>query len=200
LRQLVAAYLSPLPVLRERVRVRVHSCTSVFDARNHPHPGPLPEYRERGKIRRPPRGGATRSKWAVRQAGNHELTDLVDRYTGVKNLNVAVHEWEDQVVFLHRIVEGGTDRSYGIHVARLAGLPKEVLDRARQLLGELAVQHIAKPKISRRGKADKDPGQLPLFVDPAVELMQTLASLKVDELTPMAAFELVRAWKAKYGR
>jgi DNA mismatch repair protein MutS len=130
----------------------------------------------------------------------HELTDLADRYTGVKNLNVAVREWEDQVVFLHRIVEGGTDRSYGIHVARLAGLPKEVLDRARQLLGELAVQHVAKPKISRRGKADKDPDQLPLFVDPAVELMQAIVGLKVDELTPMAAFELVRAWKAKYGK
>jgi DNA mismatch repair protein MutS len=53
----------------------------------------------------------------------HELTDLAQRFRGVKNLNVAVREWEDQVVFLHRIVEGGTDRSYGIHVARLAGVP-----------------------------------------------------------------------------
>ena len=64
----------------------------------------------------------------------HELTDLAQRFKGVKNLNVAVREWEDQVVFLHRIVEGGTDRSYGIHVARLAGVPAPVLDRARQLL------------------------------------------------------------------
>ena len=67
----------------------------------------------------------------------HELTDLAQRIKGVRNLNVAVREWEDQVVFLHRIVEGGTDRSYGIHVARLAGVPREVLDRARQLLSEL---------------------------------------------------------------
>ena len=72
----------------------------------------------------------------------HELTDLAQRFRGVKNLNVAVREWEDQVVFLHRIVEGGTDRSYGIHVARLAGVPKPVLERARQLLIELAVQHV----------------------------------------------------------
>jgi DNA mismatch repair protein MutS len=131
----------------------------------------------------------------------HELTDLADRYTGVKNLNVAVREWEDQVIFLHRIVEGGTDRSYGIHVARLAGVPREVLDRARQLLGELAVQHIARPKISRRGpKAEKDPAQLSLFVDPAIELMKALASTQLDALSPMQAFELLRAWKEKYGR
>jgi DNA mismatch repair protein MutS len=133
----------------------------------------------------------------------HELTDLADRYTGVKNLNVSVREWEDQVIFLHRIVEGGTDRSYGIHVARLAGVPKEVLDRARQLLGELAVQHIARPKISRRGKSErleKDAHQMPLFVDPAVELMQSLAGTNLDAMSPLQAFELLRAWKAKYGK
>ena len=131
----------------------------------------------------------------------HELTDLADRFTGVKNLNVSVREWEESVIFLHRIVEGGTDRSYGIHVARLAGVPRDVLDRARQLLSELAVQHVARPKVSgRRLRAEKDPGQLALFVDPAVELMATLAGTDVDHLSPMAAFELLRAWKAKYRR
>ena len=54
----------------------------------------------------------------------HELTDLAQRFPGVRNLNVAVREWEDQVVFLHRIVEGGTDRCYGIHVARWRACPK----------------------------------------------------------------------------
>jgi DNA mismatch repair protein MutS len=131
----------------------------------------------------------------------HELTDLADRYTGVKNLNVSVREWEDQVIFLHRIVGGGTDRSYGIHVARLAGVPKEVLDRARQLLGELAVQHIARPKISRRGKQlEKNTNQLPLFVDPAVELMQALAGTHLDAMSPLQAFELLREWKRKFGK
>ena len=119
----------------------------------------------------------------------------------MKNLNVSVREWDDTVVFLHRIVEGGTDRSYGIHVARLAGVPKDVLDRARQLLGELAVQHVARPKVSgRRLRAEKDANQMPLFVDPSVELMQALATADVDHLSPMAAFELLRTWKAKYGR
>lgn len=132
----------------------------------------------------------------------HELTDLSSRFTGVKNLNVAVREWEDQVIFLHRIVEGGTDRSYGIHVARLAGVPKPVLERARQLLGELAVQHVGKPKISRGKKADRevDDSQLTLFVDPSKELLTALAGTQLDALSPMAAFELLRAWKEKYGK
>jgi DNA mismatch repair protein MutS len=132
----------------------------------------------------------------------HELTDLSERFNGVKNLNVAVREWEDQVIFLHRIVEGGTDRSYGIHVARLAGIPRDVLDRARQLLGELAVQHVGRPRISRGRKAEKaeDTSQMQLFVDPARELMRTLALVKIDELTPMGAFEMLRQWKEKYAK
>jgi DNA mismatch repair protein MutS len=136
----------------------------------------------------------------------HELTDLAQRFRGVKNLNVAVREWEDQVVFLHRIVEGGTDRSYGIHVARLAGVPREVLERARQLLSELSVQHVGRPKVSRSKKSDRaaaaevDPNQLPLFTDPAKELLAQLAGTKVEALTPMQAFDLLRQWKEKYGR
>ena len=71
----------------------------------------------------------------------------------MRNLNVAVREWEDQVIFLHRIVEGGTDRSYGIHVARLAGVPRDVLERARQLLGELASSMSAGRASAARGEA-----------------------------------------------
>jgi DNA mismatch repair protein MutS len=134
----------------------------------------------------------------------HELTDLAQRFTGVKNLNVSVREWEDQVIFLHRIVEGGTDRSYGIHVARLAGVPSEVLDRARQLLSELSVQHVGRPKVSRSRKSDRDgsrdPDQLPLFIDPAKELLTQLAGLKVDELTPIQAFQMLRQWKEKFAK
>jgi DNA mismatch repair protein MutS len=121
----------------------------------------------------------------------HELTDLAQRIKGVRNLNVAVREWDDQVVFLHRIVEGGTDRSYGIHVARLAGVPKEVLNRARQLLSELAVQHVGSAKIPKHRRAE-DEDQLHLFVDPASEVARTLAGTKLDELSPMQAFDLLR--------
>ena len=132
----------------------------------------------------------------------HELTDLAQRFKGVRNLNVAVREWEDQVVFLHRIVEGGTDRSYGIHVARLAGVPPTVLERSRQLLSELSVQHVGKPRVSRSRKSDKmiDDSQLPLFTDPAKELLTTLAGTDVDAMSPIQAFELLRQWKTKFGK
>jgi hypothetical protein len=64
----------------------------------------------------------------------HELTELAQRLPRIKNYNVAVREWHDAIVFLRKIVEGGTDKSYGIQVARLAGVPKEVLERAKQIL------------------------------------------------------------------
>ena len=67
----------------------------------------------------------------------HELTELAGRLPRVKNFNVAVREWHDQVVFLRKIVEGGTDKSYGIQVARLAGVPKTVLERAKEILRNL---------------------------------------------------------------
>ena len=128
----------------------------------------------------------------------HELTDLSQRYKGVKNLNVAVREWEDQVVFLHRILEGFTDRSYGIHVARLAGVPKPVLDRARQLLSELAVHHISNTRAMRNKKIEND-RQLDLFGDPGKELLTALAGVQLDHLTPAQAAELLRQWKEKWG-
>jgi DNA mismatch repair protein MutS len=129
----------------------------------------------------------------------HELTDLAHRIAGVKNLNVAVREWEDQVVFLHRIVEGGTDRSYGIHVARLAGVPPEVLGRARQLLSELAVQHVGSATPPVGGKP-RDANQLELFQDPGPEIVKILAAASLEQLSPMAAFDLVRDLKKRATR
>jgi DNA mismatch repair protein MutS len=67
----------------------------------------------------------------------HELTELAGRLERLKNFNVAVREWNDQIIFLRKIIEGGTDKSYGIHVARLAGVPSEVLERAKVILGNL---------------------------------------------------------------
>jgi DNA mismatch repair protein MutS len=67
----------------------------------------------------------------------HELSELAARLPRLKNFNVAVREWHDQIVFLRKIVEGGTDKSYGIQVARLAGVPKSVLARAKEILGNL---------------------------------------------------------------
>ena len=81
----------------------------------------------------------------------HELTELSEVLEGVANFNVAVREWQDQVVFLHKIVAGGTDKSYGVHVARLAGVPPEVVDRARAILADLEAAHLdpsGRPRIS----------------------------------------------------
>jgi DNA mismatch repair protein MutS len=115
----------------------------------------------------------------------HELTDLAQQFKGVKNLNVAVREWEDQVVFLHRIVEGGTDRSYGIHVARLAGVQKPVIERARQLLSELAVHHVGHNRAARNRRKE-DEAKLPMFIDSATE-----------KLTPVQGFDLLRRWRER---
>jgi len=86
----------------------------------------------------------------------HELTKLAAERTGVYNLNVAVREWNEQIIFLRKIVPGGADKSYGIQVARLAGLPKEILDRAKEILAYLENPNGAaaseKPKRKRSGK------------------------------------------------
>jgi DNA mismatch repair protein MutS len=102
----------------------------------------------------------------------HELTELAARLPRIKNFNVAVREWHDQIVFLRKIVEGGTDKSYGIQVARLAGVPKEVLERAKQILGnleesELTPEGNVRPQTRQRGKLQNltPPPQMDLFAD-----------------------------------
>ncbi|MDQ3119279.1 MAG: DNA mismatch repair protein MutS, partial [Verrucomicrobiota bacterium] len=89
----------------------------------------------------------------------HELTKLAEERSGVCNLNVAVREWNEQIIFLRKIVPGGADRSYGIQVARLAGLPKEILDRAKNILSHLEQPNGAAPasasEKARRAKAPR---------------------------------------------
>jgi DNA mismatch repair protein MutS len=103
----------------------------------------------------------------------HELTELAHRLPRLKNFNVAVREWRDQIVFLRKIVEGGTDKSYGIHVARLAGVPGEVLERAKIILGNLEESELTPEgtvRQSPRRQQDRDklkqlapPPQMDLF-------------------------------------
>ena len=88
----------------------------------------------------------------------HELTDLEEQLAGVRNFNVAVKEWDDQVVFLHQIVPGAADKSYGIHVAQLAGVPRSVNERAREVLAWLESQHDASAACGLATKAQKRPG------------------------------------------
>jgi DNA mismatch repair protein MutS len=85
----------------------------------------------------------------------HELTKLADSRSGVGNFNVAVREWNEQIIFLRKIVPGGADKSYGIQVARLAGLPREILDRAKDILSHLESPNgsAKKPARSRSRRA-----------------------------------------------
>jgi len=126
----------------------------------------------------------------------HQLTDLAARLEGVVNRNVAVREWGDEIVFLHKIVEGGTDRSYGIHVARLAGVPAEVLGRARAILIDLERDEeglATRILAGAPGAAPKAaaPVQLALFAaHSAVE--DELAALDLDRLAPLDALLKLR--------
>jgi len=123
----------------------------------------------------------------------HELTQLADRLPGVKNLHVTVREWRDEIVFLHRIVPGATSQSYGIHVAKIAGMPPAVVDRASRLLRELAVSHEGSVRPSPPA-ARMDPApQMPLFASadphPMVEAMR---EVKLESLSPLEAFDELR--------
>jgi DNA mismatch repair protein MutS len=127
----------------------------------------------------------------------HELTDLADALPGVVNAHVAAREWHDDIVFLHKIVPGRSDRSYGIQVARLAGMPAPVITRARAIL-----QSLERDELTRGGRpsisgAPSDPQQqLGLFqmtsADPAAEhLAQRLRGIDPNTLTPLQALSLL---------
>jgi DNA mismatch repair protein MutS len=96
----------------------------------------------------------------------HELTELSARLPRLKNFNVAVREWHDQIVFLRKIVEGGTDKSYGIQVARLAGVPKEVLERAKQILGNLEESELTPEGNVRQPRRQQDRDKLKTLPTP----------------------------------
>jgi len=124
----------------------------------------------------------------------HELTDLAHVLPGVKNYNIQVKEWNDEIIFLRKIIPGGADKSYGIQVARLAGLPKRVLDRAHEVLFNLEqseFDEVGVPKISRSDKEDNLPGsgQLGLFPEPENPLIQKLSQIDPNEMTPKQALD-----------
>jgi len=122
----------------------------------------------------------------------HELTELSELFGNIKNLNVAVREWQDEVVFLHRILPGGTDKSYGIHVAKLAGLPRSILERSNEILEELestfakeaSGEHLAKHSTT---EPDKDT----LFVQKHKSVLDKLATTDINNLTPIEAINLL---------
>jgi len=130
----------------------------------------------------------------------HELTDLADATPGVVNFHVAAREWKDQIIFLRKILPGRSDRSYGIQVARLAGLPEAVVARAREILVALERDELTRggrPSVSRTPSEPQR--QLGLFQSarPEDPLRQRLAEVDVDRMTPIEALALVAELKSQ---
>ncbi len=134
----------------------------------------------------------------------HELTALSDSHQAIGNIHVAVREWKDEVIFLHHIERGRADRSYGIQVARLAGVPRSVVERAREVLEGLAV-HTEPITVQARstqnagpGLFDPLPGPSSVSEDPASkEVLDELDATNIERLTPLAAFDLIRRWSER---
>ena len=132
----------------------------------------------------------------------HELTELALTKARVKNFHVAVKEWNDRVIFLRKLVEGGTSRSYGIQVARLAGLPQAVIDRAKEVLnnleqGEFTDGGIPKLAASRKKKPTWETHQRTLFQSPPDPLRETLRKIDPNQLTPLEALNLLHEMKSR---
>jgi len=123
----------------------------------------------------------------------HELTGMAQLYPRVRNYQVAVKRWEDRVVFMHKIIPGGCDDSYGIEVARLAGLPRATITRAKQILRLLESGKFSQSELGKG--IYKEKVQPSLFEPPPSELEERLRSADLEHLTPVQAFDFLRKLK-----
>jgi DNA mismatch repair protein MutS len=118
---------------------------------------------------------------------------------------MAVKEWDERIVFLRRVIPGSADKSYGLHVARLAGLPEEVIGRAGEILQNLESQEYdmtGKPRLARGGAPPgrpEEPDQLTLFAPPEQMVATILKEADLDQLTPLAALNLLHSLKSRLG-
>jgi len=136
----------------------------------------------------------------------HELTELSLTLDGIRNLNVAVKEWGDEIIFLRRIEEGAADKSYGIQVARLAGLPDETVMRAKEILSNLEkaeLNELGAPKLAYASDTEADTsrgrGQLDLFATQADPVLKELLGLDIMSMTPLEALNKLSEMKKKLG-
>jgi len=131
----------------------------------------------------------------------HEMTDLARTKKGAKNYNIAVKEIGERIIFLRKIVEGAANRSYGIQVAQLAGVPEEVIVRAKEILQNLEkgeLDELGMPKIARGKKGPaKYRAQLSLFVDDEKALVAALRALNIMNMTPLEALQWINQWKQR---
>jgi DNA mismatch repair protein MutS len=127
----------------------------------------------------------------------HELTDLARSRPRVQNFNVAIREWRQEILFYHKLIPGGSSRSYGIQVARLAGLPEQITERAREILGKLEGDASTsqsgtpdlKPKGYRSSKQAEPNLQLTLFPKAPDWLRSKILELDPDSMTPISALQ-----------
>jgi len=131
----------------------------------------------------------------------HQLTDLAASKGGVKNYNIAVKEWGEKIIFLRKIMEGGTSRSYGIEVARIAGVPADVIVRAKEILRNLEkgeFDEIGMPRIARgKNTAKQGNPQLNLFVENEEVILDELRQMDISSMTPLEALNKLSDLKSK---
>lgn len=120
----------------------------------------------------------------------HELTNLERELERVINKTFAVREYKEKIIFLHKLIEGAADRSYGIEVARLAGIPSGAIERAKEILKVLEKADLLKDRDIKKAKFE----QLFLF-EPSSPVLEELKNLKIEELTPLEALNLIAKWK-----
>jgi DNA mismatch repair protein MutS len=126
----------------------------------------------------------------------HELTAMAQEFRRIRNYNVAVKDWQGEVVFLHRIVPGGMDRSYGIHVARIAGIPERVVTRAGEILDRLE-EHAEELRDEALAGNDIGAKQLSLFIPVKSEVEKELVSLDVERMAPVDALKTLAELRQK---
>ena len=123
------------------------------------------------------------------------MAELAQVYSNIRNYNVAVQEWGEEIAFLYKIVEGSADKSYGLHVARLAGIPKQIIKRGKAILDNLEKHAVDFQSYTRRCcKIKTDPGQVKdnLFTLVGEEIIDSLAHLDLNEVTPSEALEILK--------
>jgi DNA mismatch repair protein MutS len=128
----------------------------------------------------------------------HELTDLAAEVHGVVNCHVSAREWHDDIVFLRKVLKGGSDRSYGIQVARLAGLPPRLIERAREILVNLEKNEFdveGHPRLA--GESASAERQLSLFADAEDRVARELQRIDPDRMTPLEALQLLTELKKR---
>ena len=127
----------------------------------------------------------------------HELTDLENKLEGVKNYSIAVKEKGEDIIFLRKIVNGGTDESYGVHVAKLAGVPRLVTKRANEILKSIERKNVLNNKKIEKENKNVTEGQLTMYNYKLAELAQELDKVDVNELTPIEALNTLVKIKEK---